>query len=357
MIRATFAARLHRQEYSMSKILAALVFTAASSILVAHTSYAASAGTLSFASATGATFQNARTYDFPVARVGGSTGAAGAVCTAVSGTAVLGKDFTMASTSLQWANGNASTLNCVVAVSDAAPFTGERTFTLELTSVTGASLGTTVKQTVSIHGNQGCGSVEFSAANYSVAQTAGSITLTVNRTGGSAKGAYVWYSTANGTANGGANYMPTYGSLTWADGDSSPKTISVKIINSAASTAGKTFAIALAHPQDAVLGTHTSAIVTIGGAQSVATGGAATLAWSAPTDDTNGAPVATLAGYSIAYGTSESAMTKAVSVSGANTTNYEVAGLANGTWYFKVAAIAADGAQGPYSSIGSKTIN
>jgi hypothetical protein len=178
----------------------------------------------------------------------------------------------------------------------------------------------------------------------------------VNRTGGSAKGAYVWYSTANGTANGGISYKPTYGSLTWADGDSSPKTISIPIIDAAASSGSKTFAIALAHPQDAVLGAQTSAIVTINGGGGSSTG-AATLAWSSPTVDTDGAPVTALSGYLIAYGASESGMTNAVSVSGANTTSYEIAGLAKGTWYFKVAASAADGTQGPYSSIASTTVN
>jgi hypothetical protein len=70
----------------------------------------------------------------------------------------------------------------------------------------------------------------------------------------------------------------------------------------------------------------------------------------------DGTPVTTLSGYTIYYGTSESAMTHTVAVSGAGTTSYELTGLAAGTWYFAVAADATDGAESEQSSIGSKTI-
>jgi hypothetical protein len=84
------------------------------------------------------------------------------------------------------------------------------------------------------------------------------------------------------------------------------------------------------------------------------TGGAA-LNWSPPTTDTNGAPVTALTGYTIFYGTSEANLTQTVSVSGASTTSYTVTGLTAGTWYFAVAANAADGTQSALSEIGSKT--
>jgi len=60
-----------------------------------------------------------------------------------------------------------------------------------------------------------------------------------------------------------------------------------------------------------------------------------------------------LSGYTIYYGTSQSALTQSVAVS-ASTTSYTVTGLAAGTWYFAVAADAADGTQSAMSNIGSK---
>jgi hypothetical protein len=86
--------------------------------------------------------------------------------------------------------------------------------------------------------------------------------------------------------------------------------------------------------------------------------GTATLTWVAPTKNTDGTPVtgAELTGYVITYGTSSSALTHSVSVGGGGTTTYEVTGLATGTWYFAVAAVAADGTTSTPSSVGSKTI-
>jgi hypothetical protein len=52
----------------------------------------------------------------------------------------------------------------------------------------------------------------------------------------------------------------------------------------------------------------------------------------------------------------QGALNESASVSGATTTTYEVTGLATGTWYFAVAAVAADGTESAQSSVGSKSI-
>jgi hypothetical protein len=84
--------------------------------------------------------------------------------------------------------------------------------------------------------------------------------------------------------------------------------------------------------------------------------GTATLSWSAPTTNTDGTPVTTLTGYHIYYGVTQGALTQSLAVNGAATTTYEVTGLTTGTWYFAIAADAADGTESAQSSIGSKTI-
>jgi hypothetical protein len=84
--------------------------------------------------------------------------------------------------------------------------------------------------------------------------------------------------------------------------------------------------------------------------------GTATLTWTPPTQNTDGTPVTTLSGYHIFYGTTEGALTQSIAVSGATTTSYEITGLSSGTWYFAVAADAADGTESAPSNVGSKTI-
>jgi hypothetical protein len=95
-----------------------------------------------------------------------------------------------------------------------------------------------------------------------------------------------------------------------------------------------------------------SATVTVNPANN----GTATLTWTAPTTNTDGTPVTTLTGFHIYYGTNQSALTQSIAVSGATTTTYEVTGLASGTWYFAVAADAADGTESAQTSVGTKTI-
>jgi hypothetical protein len=87
-----------------------------------------------------------------------------------------------------------------------------------------------------------------------------------------------------------------------------------------------------------------------------ASSGTAILSWSAPTTNTDGTPVTTLAGYHVYYGMAQGALTNSVAVNGAATTTYEITGLTAGTWYFAIAADAADGAESTKSAIGSKTI-
>jgi len=83
--------------------------------------------------------------------------------------------------------------------------------------------------------------------------------------------------------------------------------------------------------------------------------GSANLSWTAPTQNTNGTPVTPLSGYVIYYGQTQSQLLDTKAVSGATTTTASVTGLTAGTWYFEVAAVAADGTQSPPSSAGTKT--
>jgi hypothetical protein len=84
--------------------------------------------------------------------------------------------------------------------------------------------------------------------------------------------------------------------------------------------------------------------------------GSATLIWSAPTENTDGTPVTDLVGYRVHYGTSMSALTQLIEVSGAATTTYVVSGLSSGTYYFAVSAYNSLGNEGPFSNIATKTL-
>ena len=102
----------------------------------------------------------------------------------------------------------------------------------------------------------------------------------------------------------------------------------------------------------------TGVVADSGAANSSATSGAgsATLSWQAPSVNTDGTEITSLAGYRIYYGASADALTETIEVTGETVTTYVVDGLSSGTYYFAVTALAADGQESTLSDAASKTI-
>ncbi len=77
------------------------------------------------------------------------------------------------------------------------------------------------------------GTIEFPVSFYQTQtpETAGSVTLTVQRVGGSTGAVAVTYATSNGGAVAGTDYTATTGTLSWADGDAADKTITIPILD------------------------------------------------------------------------------------------------------------------------------
>ena len=110
----------------------------------------------------------------------------------------------------------------------------------------------------------GPGDVRLSAATTTVTEAAGSVTLSVNRTGGSAGAVSVNYTTADDTAFAGTDYQAVSGTLSWADGDATPKTITVPIINRSLTAGSTLFLVNLSSPAGgATLGAPIQESVTI----------------------------------------------------------------------------------------------
>jgi hypothetical protein len=87
------------------------------------------------------------------------------------------------------------------------------------------------------------------------------------------------------------------------------------------------------------------------------TNGTAELSWSAPTQNTDGSSLSNLAGFRVAYGRSQSALSQTVVINNPSVSTYTVENLTSGTWYFAVSAFTSGGAESDRSTIGSKAIN
>jgi hypothetical protein len=243
-----------------------------------------SADVLALSAATYSVNQSAGSVTLTVNRSGQSTGAVSIAYATANGTAMAGTDYTSASGTLDWADGDAAPKNVSIAISTALSWSGSKSFTLNLSDPTGgATTGTPVDGTVTIMGSGASaepGALALSAASYTIAQSAGSVLITVDRSGGSSGAVTVAYSTSNGTASAGSNYTTTNGTLQWAADDAAAKTFSVPI-GSTAFSGSKTFMVALSGPTGgATLGSPSSATVTINGSGAVSSG---TLSLSAAT--------------------------------------------------------------------------
>jgi hypothetical protein len=84
--------------------------------------------------------------------------------------------------------------------------------------------------------------------------------------------------------------------------------------------------------------------------------GAATLSWSAPTENTDGSTLTNLSGYRIRYGKSPTELTSEITLHNAGITTYMVTDLPPATYYFAVKAVNAAGAESSLSTVASKTI-
>ena len=108
--------------------------------------------------------------------------------------------------------------------------------------------------------------VALSAAKYSVAQNAGSASLTVMRNGSATTAISVAYATSSGTAVAGTNFTATSGTLNWAENDQTAKTITVPIENATPFSGSMTFEVALSDPSaGAFIAGPGSATVSIAG--------------------------------------------------------------------------------------------
>jgi len=244
-----------------------------------------SAGVLALSAASYSANQSAGSMQVVVSRSAGSAGAVSIGYSTSNGTAVAGSNYVAASGTLNWADGETANKNIAIQIS-AAGFSGTKSFGVTLASPSGgATLGTPAAGTVNVTGSGAAaapaGTLKLSASTYSVAQSAGKLTVTVNRVSGSNGAVGITYSTADGTATAGTDYTTTTGTLAWAANDAAAKTFSVPVSAATAFSGTKTFMISLTAPTGgATFGTPNSATATINGTAAPANPGTIALSGS-----------------------------------------------------------------------------
>ncbi len=180
------------------------------------------------------------------------------------GSATSGADYTATTGTLSFAAGVTTQTITIPVVNDTIQ-EGDETFTVTLTNPTGTavSLGAPAVATVTIADNDVAGSIQFGASSYTVSEASPSVTITVTRTGGTASGATVFYSTSDGTATQPQDYVSTSGTLTFGASQAS-QTFSVPIVNDTIHEPTETIGLTLSAPGGgASLGARQESVINI----------------------------------------------------------------------------------------------
>jgi hypothetical protein len=132
-----------------------------------------------------------------------------------------------------------------------------------VTSAAGKSTQSATDQFTFSPGQANPGKIEFVASTQSVNEDAGTILVTLTRTGGSDGAVSVHYATTDGTATDGVDYNQTSGTVSFAAGQTS-KSFNVTILNPGKFGGSTSFQITLSNPTGgATLGATNSLTVTI----------------------------------------------------------------------------------------------
>jgi hypothetical protein len=175
------------------------------------------------------------------------------------GTATPGDDFTLATGQLDFASGQTLATVPLTILNDPLG-EGPETATLELENPTGgASIGTRSAAEVTIRDDEP--SAQFALSAYSVAESAGTVKVTVSRTPGPGP-VRVDYEILGGNAVSPDDFGPASGILEFA-GNELTKVITIPVVNDALGEGAEIFVLGLSNPVGASIGDRGSTTVTI----------------------------------------------------------------------------------------------
>jgi hypothetical protein len=214
------------------------------------------------------------TLSVTVTRVGGSDGSLSVSYATADGTAAAGTDYTAESGTLTWAAGDTTSQTIQIPILDDGGLDAPNSFTVGLSNVSlSGALGTPSTATVTI---QEEAALTFSAPNFNGSQPAGKATVVVQRLYNGTGIVTVDYATANGTAVAGRDYTAESGTLTWADGDTTDKTITIPMLDDGKSHGRETVHLTLSNATGVALaGPQATATLTIAPNHGIAVTGSA----------------------------------------------------------------------------------
>ncbi|MEJ2618969.1 MAG: Calx-beta domain-containing protein [Candidatus Thiodiazotropha sp.] len=226
---------------------------------------AAAVGQVQFSSSSYSFSEADGSVTITVQRDGGSSGS-GSVNYAMSDvTAIDGSDYTAASGSLSFIDGQISS-SVTLDITDDATAEGTETLLITLSNPQSVSLGVRDVAEVSITDDEpiaNAGRLQFSGSSYNASESDATIQVPVTRSNGSSGAVSIVCRTSNLTATAGSDYTATQTTVNFADGELTSN-CTIPLLDDSSYETDETFMITLASPGGgAVLSTPASAVVTL----------------------------------------------------------------------------------------------
>ena len=220
-------------------------------------------GVLGFSAADYTVLESAGTATLTVTRTNGSSGVVTVNYVTAPGTAVAGSDYTTTANTLTFQTGE-SNKTFTVPVTDDVSVEPDETIILTLSAATGgATLGLSVATLTIIDNDFPAGRISFSQATYTVSETASSVLVAVNRTGGSVGSATATLTAQTGTATLGVHYAGVTTNLSWGNGDASARPVAITVFDNFDLDGSRAVNLGLNNFTGSVGGNFTNAVLTI----------------------------------------------------------------------------------------------
>lgn len=182
------------------------------------------------------------------------------------------KDYSNTSGSLSWNAGDSSSKTIQIPLLTDILKENNETFTVSLSGVGGgATLDSQNSASVTIQDSTNFGALQFTSATASYSENAGTVTIDVERSGGSDGAVSIDYSVglSTDTATINSDYKAANGTLSWTNGDNAPKQIKLEILRDELQENNESLTISLANAKgNATLGNTSSTKITISDATS-----------------------------------------------------------------------------------------
>jgi hypothetical protein len=213
-----------------------------------------SPGTVAFSSDYYEVDEAAGSFDVTIERLGGSFGTASVTVTSSDGSAVAGIDYGAVDTQVVFQDGDTTPRTINIPIIDNTEFDGDRTVELAITATYSQVLGSPLAATLTIRDDEASdhGSLQFSQASYSVGEAEGSVTATVSRSGGSVGVVSVTVGTLDGDAVAPDDYGALSQIVSFADGETTPQSVTIGIANDAIAEGNERFSLVLSSPAGGV---------------------------------------------------------------------------------------------------------